>query len=78
MKDLEKLLIQAAEKGAENILQKLHFNDENIQEDIRQARELLDAWRHAKQTAWDVIVRWMTTGFLGFIALKVYYLKEHD
>lgn len=62
--ELERLLQQAAEHGARRALSNLGLENGHAARDIRELRDLLDAWRDARLTAWRTAVRVLTTGIL--------------
>jgi hypothetical protein len=62
--EFELLLTVAAERGAKRALADVGLVDENAAGDIRGLRDLLDAVRMAKRTAWQTIVRLLTTGII--------------
>ncbi|WP_027349545.1 DUF6127 family protein [Halotalea alkalilenta] len=62
--ELERLLQQAAERGARHALSNLGLENGHAARDIRELRDLLDAWRDARRTAWRTAVRVLTTGVL--------------
>jgi len=67
--ELEALLQQAAERGARQLLDQLGLRNGHAAQDIRELRDLLEAWRDARRTAWRTVVRVVTTGVL--VALLV-------
>ena len=67
--DLEHLLNCAAERGAERCLAHLGLENGHAARDIRELRDLLDAWRDARRTAWRTTVRVLTTGLLAALLL---------
>lgn len=72
------MLEQAAQKGALQALHEVGLDGEDAAQDIRALRNLLDAWREARVTAWRTIVKAVTTGLLlalvagAVIKLKIY------
>ena len=76
--DLDELLIRAAEKGAERALAALGLENGHAAKDIRDLRGLIEAWREARQTAWQTFIKLITTGILvalivgASIKLKLY------
>ena len=62
---------QAAEKGAERCLAHLGLENGHAARDIRELRDLLDAWRDARRTAWQTIIKVATTGILAAIIIGV-------
>ncbi|SCK61169.1 hypothetical protein VAR608DRAFT_6989 [Variovorax sp. HW608] len=63
--DFEELLDHAAERGAERCLAHLGLENGSAARDIRELRDLLDAWRAARHTAWQTFVKVLTTGVLA-------------
>jgi hypothetical protein len=67
--DLDKLLTRAAEKGAERALSALGLENGHAAKDIRDLRGLIEAWRQARQTAWQTTIKVVTTGILAALLL---------
>ncbi|WP_018952685.1 DUF6127 family protein [Thioalkalivibrio sulfidiphilus] len=63
--DFEELLDCAAERGAERCLAHLGLENGSAARNIRELRDLLDAWRDARRTAWQTFVKVLTTGLLA-------------
>lgn len=63
--DLDDLLTRAAERGAERCLAHLGLENGYAAKDIRELRDLLEAWRDARRTAWQTTVKVVTTGVLA-------------
>ena len=63
--DLDDLLTRAAERGAERCLAHLGLENGHAARDIRELRDLLEAWRDARRTAWQTSVKVITTGILA-------------
>ena len=63
--DLDDLLTRAAERGAERCLAHLGLENGHAARDIRELRDLLEAWREARHTAWQTIIKVATTGLLA-------------
>lgn len=63
--DLDDLLTRAAERGAERCLAHLGLENGHAARDIRELRDLLEAWRDARRTAWQTTVKIVTTGILA-------------
>ena len=62
--EFEELLELAAERGAKKALADVGLVDEHAANDIRDLRSLLGAVRMAKRTAWQTVVRLITTGLI--------------
>ena len=63
--DFDDLLDGAAERGAERVLAHLSLENGHAARDIRELRNLLEAWRDARRTAWQTTVKVITTGILA-------------
>lgn len=63
--DFDALLEHAAERGAERVLAHLGLENGKAARDIRELRDLLDAWRDARRTAWQTAVKIVTTALLA-------------
>ena len=55
--DLDELLTRAAGKGAERALAALGLENGHAAKDIRDLRGLIEAWRQARQTAWQTLIK---------------------
>ena len=62
--DFDDLLDRAAERGAERCLAHLGLENGHAAKDIYELRDLLEAWYDARRTAWQTIVKVVTTGIL--------------
>lgn len=65
--DFDELLAHAAERGAERVLAHLGLENGHAARDIRELRDLLEAWRDARRTAWRTAIRVITTGVLAVL-----------
>ncbi|WP_127476525.1 DUF6127 family protein [Sulfurivermis fontis] len=65
--EFEKMLECAAERGARRALADVGLDGEDAAHDIRELRNLLDAFNAAKHTAWHTLIRIITTGFILMI-----------
>lgn len=63
--DIDELLDRAAERGADRCLARLGLGNGGAARDIRELRDLLDAWRDARRTAWQTLVKLVTTALLA-------------
>ena len=74
--EFEELLARAAERGARRALADVGLDGEDAAHDIRELRGLLEAFNTAKHTAWQTVIRLVTTGFLlALVAGAVIKLK---
>jgi hypothetical protein len=69
--DLEEMLSRAAQRGAERCLAELGLENGHAARDIRELRGLLDAWRDARRTAWQTVIRVSTTAILALLIVGV-------
>ena len=65
--DFEDLLNGAAERGAERALARLGLENGHAARDIGELRELLEAWRDARRTAWRTTIKVITTAVLAML-----------
>ena len=66
---LRALVEEASELGAWRALEALGLRDANARRDMDELRELLQAWRDAKKTAWKEVVTWAIRIFLALLVL---------
>lgn len=66
---LRALIEEASECGAERALGALGLTDPSARGDMHELRELLQAWRDAKKSAWNAAVRWATRIVLALVVL---------
>lgn len=62
--EFEQLLEQAAARGAKRALADVGLEGDDAAHDIRELRDLLDAFNTAKHTAWQTVIKIITTGFV--------------
>jgi hypothetical protein len=62
---LDRVAERGAERGAERCLAHLGLENGGAARDIRELRDLLEAWRDARRTAWQTAVKVVTTGILA-------------
>ena len=67
--DFEELLNHAAERGAVRVLSHLGLENGHAARDIRDLRDLIEAWREARHTAWQTFIRVLTTGILAALLI---------
>lgn len=58
---LQALVEEAAELGASRALHRLGLHDDDAGHDLRELRDLLDAWREARRAMWHTFIKWLTT-----------------
>jgi hypothetical protein len=67
MATLRALIEEASGVGAERALAALGLRDEKAGRDMLELRELLQAWRDAKKSAWNAVVTWAVRIFLAVL-----------
>lgn len=50
---------EAGERGATRALQRCGLSDDAARGDVAELRELLEAWRDAKRSAWKAVIGWL-------------------
>ena len=65
--DFDELIDLAAERGAKRCLAHLGLENGSAAKDIRELRDLLEAWRDARRTAWQTTIKVITTGVLAVL-----------
>ena len=65
--DFDTLLARAAERGAERALAHIGLASEHAAHDIHELRDLLEAWRDARRTALQTLIKVTTTGILALL-----------
>lgn len=68
---LRAMVEEASELGANRAVAQLGLSDENAPNDIDELRELLQAWRDAKSSAWKAAIEWVVRGVLALLLLGI-------
>ena len=68
---LRAMVEEASEIGAERALTRLAHSDDEAQYDIGKLRELLQAWRDAKASAWQAAIQWLIRGALALLLIGI-------
>ena len=68
---LRAIIEEASELGADRVLTRIGLEDDHAQGDIDELRELLDAWRSAKASAWKATVEWVVRGVLALLLVGI-------
>ncbi len=67
--NLQRLLEQASETGAQRALAHLGLADTGASKDMAELRELLSAWRDAKRSARNAVVGWLVRMGLALLLI---------
>ena len=65
------LIEEASELGAGRALERLGLSDRRAEDDVRELRELLSAWRDAKKAARGAVVGWAVRIVMALVLLGV-------
>lgn len=68
---LRAMVEEASEVGAQRALHRLGLSDAEAQEDIDELRELLQAWRDAKASAWKAALEWIVRGIFALLLIGI-------
>jgi len=63
------LVEEASELGAGRALAALGLSDAKARRDMDELRELLQAWRDAKKSAWQAVAGWLVRILLALLVL---------
>ena len=66
---LRALVEEASEAGAARALDSLGLGDGKARRDMDELRELLQAWRDAKKSAWQAVASWAVRILLALLVL---------
>lgn len=69
--ELKALLKESAREGSRQALSEVGLDDEHAGTDIKNLRGLLAAYRDAKKTAWQTLIRAITIFTLGAITFGI-------
>lgn len=70
---LRAIVEEASELGADRVLTRVGLGDKEAQQDFSELRELLQAWRDAKTSAWKAAVAWVVRGCLALVLVGIAY-----
>ncbi len=68
---LRAVVEEAAELGASRVLERMGLEDETAHDDLDELRQLLNAWRSAKRSAWRAAVEWAVRGLLALLLFAI-------
>jgi hypothetical protein len=66
---LRAVVEEASELGAGRALARMGLDDEHAVGDMKELRQLLQAWRDAKASAWKAAIAWVVRGCLALLVL---------
>lgn len=68
---LRAIVEETSELAAVRVLERIGLADDNAVDDLGELRELLQAWRDAKSSAWKAAVEWMVRGVLALLLIGI-------
>lgn len=68
---LRAIVEEASELGAERTLARMGLDDPGAHSDLNELRQLLQAWRDAKASAWKAAVAWVVRGVLALLLVGI-------
>ncbi len=68
---LRAIVEEASELGSARTLDRLGLNEAGAKEDLSELRELLRAWRDAKESAWKAVIEWVVRGVLALLLVGI-------
>ena len=68
---LRAIVEEASELGAARMLARMGLNDDGAPDDLSELRELLRAWRDAKQSMWKAMLDWAVRGVLALLLVGI-------
>ena len=68
---LRAIVEEASDLGAARVLARMGLSDAGAKDDLSELRELLQAWRDAKASAWRAAIEWAVRGVLALLLLAL-------
>ena len=68
---LRAIVEEASELGAARMLARMGLSDKVATEDLSELREMLRAWRDAKESAWRAVVEWVVRALLAAMLIGI-------
>ncbi|MFM5918208.1 MAG: DUF6127 family protein [Novosphingobium sp.] len=68
---LRAIVEEASELGADRVLERMGLGDSAALADLSELRQLLQAWRDAKASAWKAAIAWVVRGALALLLLGI-------
>jgi hypothetical protein len=68
---LRAIVEEASVLAADRVLEQLGLGDAGAEGDLGELRELLQAWRDAKTSAWKALVEWLIRGALALLLIGI-------
>lgn len=68
---LRAIIEEASALATDRTLERLGLGDAGAEGDLVELRELLQAWRDAKTSAWKALVEWIIRGALALLLIGI-------
>lgn len=68
---LRAIIEEASVLATDRALERLGLGDARAEDDLGELRELLQAWRDAKTSAWKAFVGWLIRGALALLLIGI-------
>ncbi|BEU99038.1 DUF6127 family protein [Novosphingobium olei] len=68
---LRAIVEESSDLGALRVLERMGLADKTAHEDLAELRELLQAWRDAKASAWKAAIGWLVRGVLALLLFAI-------
>ncbi|MEE4537242.1 MAG: DUF6127 family protein [Erythrobacter sp.] len=68
---LRAIVEETTELATDRVLDRLGLADAGAENDLDELRELLQAWRDAKASAWKAFVEWAIRGLLAVLLIGI-------
>ncbi len=68
---LRAIVEETSALATDRALDRLGLGDASAQSDLGELRELLQAWRDAKTSAWKALVEWFIRGLLAMLLVGI-------
>jgi hypothetical protein len=68
---LRAIVEEASVVAADRVLERLGLGDPGAEGDLVELRDLLQAWRDAKTSAWKAFVDWLIRGALALLLIGI-------
>ena len=68
---LRAIIEEASELGAQRVLCRMGLDDPSAHADLSELRQLLQAWRDAKTSAWKAVVTWIVRTALALVLVGI-------
>lgn len=68
---LRAIVEETSELAADRLLERLGLADDRAEGDLGELRELLQAWRDAKTSAWKAMIDWIIRGLLAALLIGI-------